>query len=424
MRDNSVLAIRGWRPLLILLAISVAVALVVHLLGGSFEVVLGAGLALIALLDVFLTVLYARMGTSVLSQQVTREVWRLLKFMARPLGRKRAFLLSLGGPAVVSALVLIWATLLTLAAALIIHPKLGTSVARTGSQTNTDFVSALYAGGTSVAITGSSDFNPQTPAFRLLYLFNAVVGTSVTSLTITYLMQIYSALRRRNVVSVKAHLQSDESGDAAELLAGLGPQNHFSGGYADLSSFASDLSDIEETHHFYPSLFYFRFVQAEYSVSRVTLLALDTVSLIQSALDDERYTWLKESAAVMQLWHSSLILVTSLETAFLISKAGDQADLSEPESPPPDAAVQERWRQRYFAATRRLRQAGISTAADERAGADLYLTLRTRWDRQISRLAPALGFDMQDVDPAGSHPERTHVRPGLRRLRRLRRAAA
>jgi len=36
---------------------------------------------------------------------------------------------------------------------------------------------------------------------------------------------------------------------------------------------------IKETHHFYPVLFYFRFQETFYSVSHMTLMALDTAHL-------------------------------------------------------------------------------------------------------------------------------------------------
>lgn len=83
-------------------------------------------------------------------------------FASRPFGRRRALLLSLDGPFVVSVLVLVWAVVLTVSAALIIQPRLGTAVTRNGNPTPRDFISALYAGGTSMTLTGSSDYNPQT----------------------------------------------------------------------------------------------------------------------------------------------------------------------------------------------------------------------------------------------------------------------
>ena len=75
------------------------------------------------------------------------------------------------------------------------------------------------------------------------------------------------------------HLLSGCTGDAAELLARLGPQGQFSGGYTNLSELGVEMTQAKEAHHFYPVLFYFRFSDPYHSVSRSTLVALDTVSL-------------------------------------------------------------------------------------------------------------------------------------------------
>jgi hypothetical protein len=157
------------------------------------EQAFGALLVLLVLLDVFLTVLYARIGASLISGTVARVTWRLFLWLSKPLGQNRAVALSCCGPAILVLLVAIWAFGLTCGTALIIHPKLGTSVRVSSGDTPTDFVTAMYAGGSSVAIVGASDFTPHTSAFRMLFLFNSLVGMSVLSLTLTYLMQVYTA---------------------------------------------------------------------------------------------------------------------------------------------------------------------------------------------------------------------------------------
>src|SRR5215207_7654845 len=167
------------------------------------------------------------------------------------------------------------------------------------------------------------------------------------------------------------------------------------------------MAHVKETHHFYPVLFYFRFRDAYYSVSQVTLVSLDAVSLIKSALDDERYGWLKESAAVTQLWRTSLILATTLERAFLPGDVPGSDDQ-------PDARARDRWRRRYFAALRRLRQSGIQTIADEEAGAEAYAALRAEWDPHITALAPAMAYTMDEIDRVGSDPESSDERPEFR----------
>ena len=282
----------------------------------SPEQALGALLVLLALLDVFLTVLYARLGTSIVSRRLARGTWLLFRRLAEASGSRRGTVLSLCGPVVLVLLVLAWALALTLGTALIIHPVLGTAIARSNGQTPTDFLTAMYAGGSSMTIVGSSDFAPLTGGARLFYLFTSLVGMSVMSLTLTYLMQVYGALQRRNALGLKAELLSGGTGDAAELVARVGPEGQFQAGYTNLSSLAEDMVQAKEAHNFYPVLFYFRFREAYYSVSRFALVALDAASLIETALGDE-CRWLKRSASVEQLRRASLGRVTALEDTFL-----------------------------------------------------------------------------------------------------------
>ena len=375
------------------------------------EPALGAALIGLVLLDVFSTVLYARINSGILSFRIARVTWAVFHRMSKPFGQRRGFVLSFCGPIILVLVLFVWALILTLGTALIIHPKLGSSVIANTGSTPTDLIAAMYAGGSSVAIVGAGDFAPRTSAFRLLYLFNSLVGMSVISLTLTYLLQIYTALQRRNVLGLSFHLASAETGDAAELVAGLGPEGQFSSGYSNLAELAGQLTQAKESHHFYPVLFYFRFRAPYYSVSRCTMMALDTVTLIKSGLDDQQYAWLKESASVAQLWRAAMMLVMTLEDTFLPK--------GKPEpSPPPDAQTRDHWRRRYLAGLRRLRQAGIHTMQDEQSGAEAYVALRSRWDAYIRALAPALGYSMEEIDPVGSTPESTDERGEFRtRLR-------
>jgi len=197
---------------------------------GRLEQVLGAALFAAVLLDVFLTVMYARMGTSLLDGPLARLTWYFFRVVSVPFGRHRGIVLSFCGPAVLVLLVTAWSLGLTLGAALVIHPALGSGIRTAGGETPTDFVAALEAAGNSLSVVGSGGFSPRTTAYRLLYLFNSLVGMSVLSLTLTYLLQVYSALRERNVLGLKLHLATGETADAAELLAWVAPRGEFDTG--------------------------------------------------------------------------------------------------------------------------------------------------------------------------------------------------
>jgi hypothetical protein len=201
-------------------------------------------------------------------------------------------------------------------------------------------------------------------------------------------MELYSDLKERNALGLKVHILSSETGDAAEVIAHLGPQGQFDGGHNNIVEWSAETATIKESHHFYPILFFFRFREPFYSVSRTALTSLDTVSLIKSALDDQEYGWLKESAAVNDLWIASMKQLQTLAKDFLPNEDLDK---------PPDKKTRVRWRKRYDEAVERLNAAGIKTTAD---GGEDYISLRKQWNGHIYKLAPKFAYDMDEIDTA------------------------
>jgi hypothetical protein len=375
------------------------------------EQIAGAVVMVVTLLDIFLIVLYARAGTALFSSLISRAIWHGFRLISRPMGHNRGKVLSFCGPVILVGLIFVWAAGLALGAALIMHPHLGGGIRASGGSTPRDFMSALYAAGNSLSFVGSSEFKPQSAAFQALYLLNSLIGMSVMSLVLTYVMQIYNALKSRNTLGLTIQTLSNDTGDAAELIAGLGPHGQFDSGFSNLSSLASTAAEVKESHHFYPLLFYFRFAEPYYSVSQTATVLLDTVSLLKSAVSDEEYSWLKESATVAQCWRAAILLVGMLENVFLHSQPRQLPS-------PPDADARERWRRRYMAALERMRQAGIQTIADPDTGFETYVSLRARWDGPIVRLRASMLYEADEIDAPTHCPEMVGARPPFeRRLR-------
>ena len=229
-----------------------------------------AGLCLLALIlvDIFVTVLYARAGSGLIAPRVGRLFWRVILRISTVSGRGREHILAFGGPLLVVAVVAMWFLGLSVGAALVIHPALGSGVKATGGETPTTFTAALLAGGSSVSIVGSGGFEPSTDTFRVFYWLTSLAGTAVTSLVLTYLMQVYTALLRRNTVALDVDTWSGQTGDAVELLTRLFPPGQTSAGYTVMVQWASAMTSVKETHHFYPVLCYFRFKDPRYSMAR------------------------------------------------------------------------------------------------------------------------------------------------------------
>ncbi len=223
------------------------------------EEIAGLLLGILVLVDIFLVVLYTRTDMGIISRYLSHGLWRVMLWISRHLGRARPSFYVLTGPIILLSVLGSWALLMSVAAAMIVQPSLGTAVRSASGNTSTDFITALYVGGTSLSFVGNSDFTPQTPLFRLFFLITSLIGLSMLSLTITYLMQLYNDLLDRNSHALKVHLRSGETGDAAEVIARLGPEGQFDAGYQVIASWADEVAQVKESHAFYDMLFYFRF---------------------------------------------------------------------------------------------------------------------------------------------------------------------
>lgn len=96
-------------------------------------------------------------------------------------------------------------------------------------------MTALYVAGHTLDFVAGSDFAPHTPAMRLFHLISSLIGVALVPLIITYLLEVYASLRARNSLGLKIHLHSAQTGDAAEIIAALGPRGRFDPGYVILA---------------------------------------------------------------------------------------------------------------------------------------------------------------------------------------------
>jgi hypothetical protein len=358
----------------------------------TIEQVAGIGLLLLFLADIFLAVLYARAGTGLLAPTWTRANWALLHGAANLFGSRRGQVLSIAGPALVTSLIAFWSLGLTVGAALIIRPELGHAIRPSNGDSPSDFVTALLVAGNSLSIVGSGDFAPHTTGTRVLYIANSLIGASVVSLVVSYLVQVYSGLRERNALALTIDLMTDGSGDAAAMLARLLPRGDASNATSELGNLVRALAATKEAHHFYPLLFYFRFKEPYYSVSRLSFVLLDLTTLIDTALPRERFETLASSAPVVALRRCAFLLLETLDRNFATGRDGEEA------------SAETAWDRESFAlAIATLARAGIPVEAD---GVEKYVVQRRTWEPLVRRIAPTLGYTMSDVDGRRSKPHR------------------
>jgi hypothetical protein len=366
---------------------------------GGIVRLLGIGLILLPLADIFLTVLYPRSGKGRLSMVISKWIWRLFRLIAnlpfwRFFGRasgSNAPILSYCGPVLLVVIVFTWIVLQIVGFACIYWTELGSELQSSDGGTPFNFVTALYYSGYVYTTLGVGDLIPQTSYLRLLTIVEASLGFSIFTLTITYLLAVYSALNQRNVFALSLHHRTLSKGDAAELIARMGAGNDFSDARTDIGDIARNLLTLLESHHAYPIVHYFHFQASSYSLARIIWLSMDTVTLIETALHPQKYRALINSTVVAELADGGQHLLTELSLSFLPRRS-----LSKCRQP------EETLRQRYYQAIERLRQENIETVTDIEAGADHYIAVRRCWEPYAMGIASYMGYRWSDVAPSES----------------------
>jgi hypothetical protein len=357
--------------------------------------IVGAHLILLALLDVFLTVLYARLKTGLSTPLLSRFVWWAFKRLCDMMPKWKDRVLTFAAPVTLVLMFVLWMSELIIGHALLLWPGLfNGGITAVSGPTPTDFVTAIYYSGDNLTTVGNGDLNANGRFYKLLTVFESVAGMAVITLSITYLLEIYSALQRRNAFAVSLHHQTSSTGDAVEKIVGLGPNGDFEGARQDIQMIAKQLVDLYETHHFFWILSYFRFEKEYYALSRIMLVVLDIVTLMRTGLSERRYTNLLRSGPLTEMWNSGMHLLRDFSQAYLPRTPSASPTMDE------DPAMIELWRQRYRMAVMQMRGAGIEVAEDLHLGEEKYVEMRREWDRYVNAFAHYMAHTPDEIDPA------------------------
>lgn len=205
---------------------------------------MGAGLILLMLADVFHTLLYPH-GSGPVGRMIMRGFWLLSK---RLKGRASTIAAPLAMAAVIGA----WAGLAAIGWALLYLPHLPQGfVYEEGVPQRGDFAEAVYISMVTLSTVGFGEIVAAHPLLRLVAAFQAVTGFGLLTATVTWILQTYPALSRRRAVAHHLNLFKEAAGP--EGLTSLEPR-HAAGLLESLArnvaSVSIDLLSFHETYYF------------------------------------------------------------------------------------------------------------------------------------------------------------------------------
>lgn len=206
--------------------------------------VIGAGLILLMLIDVFHTLLYPH-GSGPVGRMIMRGFWLLSR-------RSRGRVSTVAAPLAMAAVIAAWASLAAIGWALLYLPHLPEGfVYESGVPQRGDFAEALYVSMVTLSTVGFGEIVAAHPLLRLVAAFQAVTGFGLLTATVTWILQTYPALSRRRALAHHLNLFREAAGP--EGLASLDPP-HAAGLLEALArnvaSVSIDLLSFHETYYF------------------------------------------------------------------------------------------------------------------------------------------------------------------------------
>jgi len=244
-------------------------------------IILGAGIVVVVLWDVFETIVLPRRVTRRLrlTRLFYRYTWIPWSAAVQSLfrGRRQETLLSYYGPLSLILLLSLWAAGLIFGFALVYSGS--GPVLRTPEGTFESFTTALYASGTTFFTLGLGDVTPISPSARLLTVAEAGLGLGLLALVIGYLPPINQSFSRREAKISLLDARAGSPPTAAGMLVRQCHDRDLDALLKHLVEWEQWSAELLESHLSYPVLAYFRSQHDNQSwVSALTSI-LDTSAL-------------------------------------------------------------------------------------------------------------------------------------------------
>lgn len=235
---------------------------------GTLWTVLGAGLVLLMLVDVFRTLLNPH-GSGPLGRAIMRGFW----LVSRKLRGRGSFIAA---PLAMAAVIGAWASLAAIGWALLYLPHLPAGfVHGPGVPQRSDFAEALYISLVTLSTLGFGDIVPADPLLRLVVALQAVTGFGLLTATVTWILQTYPALNRRRTLAHQLNLFREAAGPSG--VSSLDP-GHAAG---LLESMAGNVATVSIDLLAFHETYYFREIEQRGSLPATVAYAQELASQAQ-----------------------------------------------------------------------------------------------------------------------------------------------
>lgn len=215
---------------------------------------MGVGLIFFALREIFQQLFIPNGGGS-LSRVLMRAVWRVFRRVAV----RRPASLVLAGPCTLLTVIASWSVLLVVGWALVFWPRMPAEflyASGLGDSGQGGFSEALYLSLVTLATLGFGDIVPTSGPLRALVPLEALIGFGLFTAAVSWLLSIYPALSRRQVLAHEVNLIREserEVGSVVEEISADAADRLLASLTSQLLTVQGDLVQFPVTYYFHNS---------------------------------------------------------------------------------------------------------------------------------------------------------------------------
>jgi hypothetical protein len=274
--------------------------------------------------------------------------------------------------------------------ALIYLPRLETDFQMIEAAHGSLFLRAIYFSGITLMTVGYGDILPLSGAMRVTALLEAALGMATISISITYLLTVYSALERKRAVALKFYHQARQGADISGYITSHFARGQFHSLTESLREATHDLQEMLESHIEHPVIHYFHPVEVYKGLPRALFVVLESVAILNAHLDEKEYVEAGDHPNVLiagdSARHVLFELVMSLKLETRVTKPFETEE-----------ETLKRRRKSFNRAARNLERSRIKVRTDIEQAFLEYTTDRSEWERQLYHFADFLGYDWDEV---------------------------
>lgn len=222
---------------------------------------LGAGLLLFALRDIFDT-LFHPSGKGMLSRALPRLLWHGV----RRIGVRYPLAQELCGPVTLLSVIVSWATLLAVGWTLVFWPHLAEGfvlASEPNSSAHGGFVDALYLSLVTLTTLGYGDITPTTGWLKVLVPLEAMVGFGLLSASLSWVVSLYPVFSRHRSLAHEVSLVRKAEGETGIGMA----QMDALAAEQMLGSITTQLIAVQTDLIHFPISYYFRSSNERFELS-------------------------------------------------------------------------------------------------------------------------------------------------------------